>query len=196
MRGIVEEMAEDRGRAGNRETTERREPSDDSGNGGLRTLLFGGVAAVVLLAVVFLLLGGGDSEKADALLSIQERLNRLEERLDRLEESGPQLDSITERISVLQKTVNSLERDRPSMQQRIDRIARRVESLGTVPASPQKPVTRSSGGTRKHTIQKGETLFSIARRYSLSLDDLCRLNGIDRDDVIQPGQTLIIQGGG
>jgi len=189
-------MAEDRGRARSRIVSRRRDPSDDSGNGGLRTLLYGGIAALVLLAVVFLLLRGDDVKKPDALLAIHERLDRMEERLDRLEASDPQLDSITEKMGALQKAVDRLERDRPSMQQRIDRIARRVESFGAVSSPSQKPATGPSGGTRKHTVQKGETLFSIARRYALSLDDLCRLNGIGRDEVIQPGQTLVVQGGG
>lgn len=196
LRGIVEEMAQDRGRAKNREASRKRDQAGDSGSGGLRTLLFGGIAAAALLAVVFLLLGGGERENPEALLAIHERLDRLEARLDRLEASDPHLNSITEKIAGLQKAVDRLERERPAMLARIDRIAGRVEALDSESASPQKPAAGLSGGTRKHTVQKGETLFSIARRYALSLDELCRLNGIDRDEVIQPGQTLVIQGGG
>lgn len=189
LRGIVEEMAEDRGRSRNREGT------DDGGGRGVRTLIFGGIAVVVLLAVVFLLLGGGEREGTEALLAIQERLDRMEMRLDRLEASEPELASVSEKLDGLQKSVDRLERERPSMRNRIEQIARRVESLRKEPTPPGKPVAGPSGGMRKHTVQKGETLFSIARRYALSLDDLCRLNGIDRDEIIQPGQTLVIQEG-
>lgn len=198
LQGIVEEMAEERGRAKNRQASRNRNLENHSGSGGLRTLLFGGIAAAVLLAVVLLLLGGGEQDQAKALSAIHERLDRMETRLDRLEASGAQRDTITKRMEDLHQAVSRLERDRPSMQKQIDRIARRVESLGDASdasAPPPKSAAGSSGSPRKHTVQKGETLFSIAQRYALSLDDLCRLNDIDRNDVIQPGQTLVLQGG-
>lgn len=44
-----------------------------------------------------------------------------------------------------------------------------------------------------HTVTKGETLYSISRRYQISISDLQRMNGI-RDTVISVGQVLTVPG--
>lgn len=44
-----------------------------------------------------------------------------------------------------------------------------------------------------HTVQTGESAWSIAARYNLSLDELRALNDLPENPVIQPGDTLIIQ---
>jgi len=43
-----------------------------------------------------------------------------------------------------------------------------------------------------HTVRKGDTLWDIARRYGISLADLCRWNNIDTRQPIQPGLRLYI----
>jgi N-acetylmuramoyl-L-alanine amidase len=43
-----------------------------------------------------------------------------------------------------------------------------------------------------HTVKRGETLFSIARFYSVSVDNILKLNNL-RTDVIREGQVLIIR---
>ncbi|GAB5603613.1 C40 family peptidase [Thermus sp. FJN-A] len=40
-----------------------------------------------------------------------------------------------------------------------------------------------------HTVEKGDTLFSIARRYGTTVEELVRLNGLE-GFLIQPGQVL------
>ena len=47
-----------------------------------------------------------------------------------------------------------------------------------------------------HTVQAGETLFSIAQRYGLTTRDLMAANGITDPDRIVVGQKLSIPGGG
>ena len=42
-----------------------------------------------------------------------------------------------------------------------------------------------------HTVERGETLFGIARQYDLSVEELQRLNDLD-DANIQVGQVLIV----
>jgi murein DD-endopeptidase MepM/ murein hydrolase activator NlpD len=43
-----------------------------------------------------------------------------------------------------------------------------------------------------HVVQRGETLFRIAQRYSLTVDDLARLNGITNPSNILVGQRLLV----
>ncbi len=43
-----------------------------------------------------------------------------------------------------------------------------------------------------HTVQKGETLYSIAKKYGLGVDELKLLNKLSSDSI-NPGQVLIIR---
>lgn len=47
-----------------------------------------------------------------------------------------------------------------------------------------------SASPETHTVQRGETLFSIAKRYDVSLDALMRANGIQDATRIHAGNTL------
>lgn len=58
---------------------------------------------------------------------------------------------------------------------------------------------RPAGGNgARHRVEAGQRLESIARRYHVSVTDLCNANGISREAVIRPGQSLTIPraGGG
>jgi LysM repeat protein len=54
----------------------------------------------------------------------------------------------------------------------------------------------SSSSTRTHTVQRGETLSSIASRYGVTAADLQRLNGIGNASHIEAGQRLKIGSSG
>ena len=56
----------------------------------------------------------------------------------------------------------------------------------------EKPET---GGRQYHTVKPGETLFSIARRYNISLTRLRELNRLSASEL-QPGQNLLISSRG
>ncbi len=43
-----------------------------------------------------------------------------------------------------------------------------------------------------HVVQRGETLASIAERYRTSIASLCKLNGLNADATIFPGDTLTV----
>lgn len=45
---------------------------------------------------------------------------------------------------------------------------------------------------RVHVVYEGQRLGSIAKRYNLTVDELCDANGIKRNSPIRPGQRLII----
>jgi membrane-bound lytic murein transglycosylase D len=73
------------------------------------------------------------------------------------------------------------------------RDARRLQ-VGQTLTIPSKTsggqVVRTSNAT--HTVRNGDTLYSIARRYGVSLDALLSANGIKNARSIRPGQTLRI----
>ncbi|WP_292661609.1 LysM peptidoglycan-binding domain-containing protein [Nitratifractor sp.] len=65
---------------------------------------------------------------------------------------------------------------------------KRKEAPASTPRAAPKPKVPV------HTVQRGDTLFSIARKYHTPLQDLMKLNGITPTDIIKPGQILKIPG--
>ena len=53
------------------------------------------------------------------------------------------------------------------------------------------PVAKAAG-TMQHTVQSGDSLWSIARKYKVKLNDLIRWNGLQQKTLIRPGQSLKI----
>ena len=57
--------------------------------------------------------------------------------------------------------------------------------------------TEETGGEvhESYTIRPGDTLFKISiQRYGdmSEISEICRLNGISEDDIIYPGQTILL----
>jgi len=63
------------------------------------------------------------------------------------------------------------------------------------PAWAQAGDPPSQGSTSVHIVQRGETLFSIARRYGLTPEAIAHANGIPDPRQIYVGQRLFIPGG-
>ena len=55
---------------------------------------------------------------------------------------------------------------------------------------PEIPKAEAVPPPIKHTVEKGETLTSIAKHYNISLPDLQKLNKITNDRKLQIGQTI------
>lgn len=58
--------------------------------------------------------------------------------------------------------------------------------------SPAPAATPASSGTFKHTVQRGDSLWSIAKHYKVKINDLMRWNDLSRNAIIQPGQSIKI----
>ncbi|MBX2905059.1 MAG: LysM peptidoglycan-binding domain-containing protein [Taibaiella sp.] len=62
-----------------------------------------------------------------------------------------------------------------------------------VKTEQQKPgEAKRAGGNTKHVVKKGETAFSIAKRYNVTVDDIARWNSV-KPQSLKVGQTLLIK---
>lgn len=80
----------------------------------------------------------------------------------------------------------------------VHRIYARMELILPVPVSggaSATPVVPENAPTTVHTIQPGETLVGIARKYDVDVADLQSWNDLDDPHHIQGGQRLRIRGG-
>ncbi|MCP9237770.1 LysM peptidoglycan-binding domain-containing protein [Lewinella sp. JB7] len=57
-------------------------------------------------------------------------------------------------------------------------------TYGSSPSQPDMRIT--------HQVREGDSLYSISRQYSVSVEELRRLNGLDPADVIVPFQKLYV----
>jgi len=68
----------------------------------------------------------------------------------------------------------------------------RVGQTLTLFHSPAPSVATPKSGTIKHTVQRGDSLWSISRRYKVKVNDLVRWNDLSHNAIIQPGQSIKI----
>ena len=66
-----------------------------------------------------------------------------------------------------------------------------VSQVPIVPAVKITPITANPG---THTIAAGETLSSIAKKYSVSIQAILNANGLNWSSIIYGGRTLVIPG--
>lgn len=52
-----------------------------------------------------------------------------------------------------------------------------------------------AGGTVSHVVKKGESLTAIARRCNTTVEALVRLNGIEDENRLQAGRTILVPAG-
>lgn len=58
---------------------------------------------------------------------------------------------------------------------------------------PEEDRTFVKASSRVHSVSKGDTLYSISRRYGTTVASLCALNGISENSVLSIGQKLKIE---
>lgn len=71
---------------------------------------------------------------------------------------------------------------------------------GSVPDPPSPGVAHpwmaQAGSGAVHVVEHGDSLWGIARTHGVTVEALAASNGRSPDDVIKPGETLIVQAGG
>jgi membrane-bound lytic murein transglycosylase D len=69
-----------------------------------------------------------------------------------------------------------------------------VPRYGAV-ANRSARASRSTETDGTYVVRRNDTLWEIARGFSISIDSLCSANGLSRNDIIRPGQRLKIPDG-
>lgn len=70
-----------------------------------------------------------------------------------------------------------------------------TEALDQQPARPTVPLDQD-GTPIHHVVKAGDTAYSIARRYNVSVTALASWNGLDSNLTLRVGQRLLIPSGG
>ena len=185
-------------REGGNRKSHRNSGSPGSGKS---TLLFAGAALLIILVIIAIayFTGNGSSEKSVA--SIQARVKALEEKTARFEELQANIAMLQQQEETLRKSVSGVESSVNALKGTLHTLSREVASLNKRPAST--PIRGKSAAsvekkqpgkihTGYHVVRKGESLYAIAKRYGISVAELCRLNRISLKSIIRPGQKLLV----
>lgn len=165
-----------------------------------RTYIIGGIGLVILVVLlVMVLTGPSDVVDRQQLQALEDRIQQLEQRITTtgvMDEALGRIDSNEKELSLIMERVDRFE---GTVTTQIDQIIKELGNLhqkaGTAPAAKVKtPPTAAKPApekqTKVHEVRAGDTLYSISRRYGLTVDQLRTYNDIGKDAAIRPGQKL------
>ena len=157
-------------------------------------IIVAGIALLIILLIVYS--KGGNRLPKEEQHSIQARLSQLEKRLTHLEGMGERVSFLEQREKALSRRFADYDRSEGSLPQRVDTLSERVDRLekGVTTVVSKTGVTTMSQRMRSHyhEVKNGDTLYHIALQYDTSVEMLCRLNKISPEQVIYPGQKLLV----
>jgi LysM repeat protein len=176
--------------------------------------LYWGLDIAVVAGVVLLLLLLFSNINAPADLA---RVADLEKRIQDLEQQLEKIDGVDQKVTRIWEQAKSFEnfktrfdRSESSMSLRMDHLAMsldalqkktnetlsKVDKLEKAPAVAQSPVqpqaVKKAAAKKTHRVAAGDTLFSISRRYGLSVEALQDINKLPKGAVLHVGQTLTV----
>ncbi len=76
-----------------------------------------------------------------------------------------------------------------SEQRRVRRVVKKRKWVKTASLKPGRQHSSSSAGETVK-VRRGDTLWKVSRKYGLTVDQLCRWNGLKKRSILHPGQVL------
>ncbi len=123
------------------------------------------------------------SEGVNIKESVME-VNHIKDRLGRLETAfSVKFNSLIDRMGKIEKSISQLE----------NKTAKKIvkkESEPKVVVPVKKAVKKKS---QFHMVKKQETLYSISKKYNISIDQLRKLNKLSKEATIYPGDNLLVR---
>lgn len=74
-------------------------------------------------------------------------------------------------------------------------IEKLMELNGNIVLTPGMNIIVPTSGNdlfKTYTVKQGDNMYAIARTNNVNYEDLIRLNGLDKEDYIYPGQEILI----
>jgi LysM repeat protein len=174
-------------------------PQDRSYSKGRGIRTDGTKRPTVLLIIALILIGAGSlflfvtnrpkTTDSKALEPLASRIAALEQKITGIEAQ----------ITELQGKSSKGATD-PFLLHQVEALAKKVEGLekrgqqpgveSTTRPAPPKPAVASQ--KKYHTVQKGETLLKIGKKYGIAVEELRKLNNLSKGQSIKIGQKLLV----
>ena len=183
------ELQMDDGWSEGRAYSPKRRGGGTGSNGYLRILL---VVFLVLILAGGILYFLGRQPASSGAEPLQSKVIGLEQRIVGLEKQiaelrgkiitpGPDL-ALLQRVDALSQKVEALQKQKPP-----------ASEPKAKPPTPPKPT--ASVEKKYHTVQKGETLYGISKKYGIGVEELRKLNNLSKDPSLRTGQKLLVSPG-
>jgi len=126
------------------------------------------------------------------------------------DESKPvdsKLTALEQKVANLEKQLGDLQGKMgaagtdPVLAQRVEGLLQRVDALEKRPrptvesVKPAPPKSVATTEKQYHTVQKGETLTKISKKYGTTVEELRKLNHLSPDQNPRAGQKLLVSTG-
>jgi len=145
-----------------------------------------GMCYGLLVVVIFSggLFGCSDETVSKDVSSIKARLEKIEVRLGNIEKSSKRVGLLEAEFQKLQQSMEAWER---AITARLAPTAKKKSGSPSKAAEPRKNVKQKS-----YVIEKGDSLFRIAQKHEMTVEQLCKLNKITAKTVLHPGGKLLV----
>ncbi len=164
-------------------------------------IVFGGVGVLILITIFILISGGDDRGSSEDLNSIKAGIDQMDKRISRLEDVEKRASHLEAEVKELRQSMSKIDRTGGSLRKGLDKLTQKMDQLQRGMAPPTvkksaKPTVKkepiSQEKRQYHTVRNGDTLYSIASRYGISLAELRRINNLTPNQDIYPNQKLLV----
>jgi len=131
------------------------------------------------------------SKSADARLARTQNRTRAGNKVEHIVRSGESFWTISRRYEVTTRQLSAWNgmapRDTLSVGKKL------VVWTNAAEDAPRSSPTQALGNTTRklnYTVRNGDSLYLIARRFRVGIDQIARWNNIDKNKLLQPGQKL------
>jgi membrane-bound lytic murein transglycosylase D len=131
------------------------------------------------------------SKSADARLARTQNRTRSGNKVEHIVRSGESFWTISQRYKVTTRQLSAWNgmapRDTLSIGKKL------VVWTNAAVVAPRTSPTQALGNTTRklnYTVRNGDSLYLIARKFRVGIDQIARWNGIDKNKLLQPGQKL------
>ncbi len=167
----------------------------------LLTMMGIGLFVVILVFVVFIPKAQNKVDNRQLEL-FDTRLKEMEDRLISIEWADKKLEQFenkSKKIDMMEERMDKLE---AVLSMKLDLIKKNIEETREKSqpvkkpqksATPsQKKISQKNATKQYHWVRAGDTLYSISRRYGISVDELCRINKFSKGKSLYLGQKLLL----
>lgn len=170
------------------------------------------IVCVVVFCCVFLIISffpmTSKIEDEKYIKMLEKRIAALENRFEGTDLNADRLKQLSLQSSKMESFINNYNRLDATVSLKTNLLANRLDKMQLQINNIKKPVARKMPVTKPekikkkkvktvssvkyHFVKKGETFYSISKKYGISLSKIRGMNGFSEKTVIYPGQKILI----
>jgi anti-sigma B factor antagonist len=153
--------------------------------------ILAGAGILIVMILVYLFLQpakrapGPDTVLLSKIEVLERRVAQLEGRFRAPSQSDEKLETLSKSLS---ERIDQVENQLVRLKAELESPKKKAE---TAPAAKKEP--HQTKPASYHVVTKGETLYRIALRYNMTVEEVRRLNNLKPDQPILPGQRLLVK---